>query len=77
MLFHGDDDDFPVKCPDCKKEFHEKIGLLKSGKGTRCPDITCQIEIGLSREHFESQLKEARKSPRDYYGQFCRLRLPE
>ena len=77
MLFHSDSDDFPMKCPGCKKEFHEKIEHLKSGNGTRCPDVGCQMEIGYSAENFASDLKQARENPRDYYAQFSRIRFPE
>ena len=77
MLFASDDDDFPIKCPGCKNEFHEKIGRLKAETEIRCPDPACQIRIGIPHEQFFRALEEARKSPRDFYRQFVRLRVPD
>jgi hypothetical protein len=76
-MFNDDDDLFPIKCPDCKHEFHEKIGRMKAGGAVRCPDSACNLEIGLRAEQFSRELEIARKSPKDYYRQFLHLRLPD
>ena len=75
-MFTSDDDDFPVKCPKCLQEWHEKIARLKTGE-IRCPDIACQILIGIRPELVHRALTDARRDPRRYYSQFDRLRMPD
>jgi hypothetical protein len=77
MLFASDDDDSPLKCARCLKEFHEKVGRLKAGEGAICPDPACQTRIEYSAEQFGRLLKEARERPHDFFRKFVRLRAPD
>ena len=77
MLFGSDDDDFPVKCSNCKNEFHEKVGRLKTGQGTRCTDAACGATLKLTAEQFGWMVADARQSPHDFMRNFTRLRLPD
>lgn len=77
MLFASDDDDFPVKCPRCLNEFHEKVGRLKTGAGTRCTDAACGANLRLTAEQFARARQEAQESPKRWFRQLARLRPPE
>lgn len=70
-MFEKDDDDFPVKCPVCGEEFHEKVGRIKAGLDSRCPD--CKTNISHPATQFTRLLEDRDNAMRDYFRQFIRL----
>lgn len=76
MLFTSDDDDFPIKCSNCKHEFHEKVGRLKTGVGTQCTDPACGATLKLTAEQFRGMVKDAREHPNHFWRNYVRLRQP-
>ncbi len=74
-LFENDADDFPIKCPHCLHEFYEKVGRIKAGERTRCPD--CGVNITHPTEQFNRMLQGQNKAIKDYLGRFMRLAIPK
>jgi transposase-like protein len=71
-LFEQADDDFPVKCPKCFKEFHEKVGRIKSSLRCICPD--CGLRMTYQTEEITRVLQNTDNALQDYLRQFKRLR---
>lgn len=75
-MFENDDDDFPLKCPNCGQEFYEKVGRIKTGFQVHCPDNpVCGINFTYRAEEFERLLKNCDNEIRDYLWQFKRLTI--
>lgn len=70
-MFEHDDDSFPIKCPSCAKEFYEKVGRIKSGLDSICPD--CGLRITHPAEQFKRLLQDAHKALPDYLRRFVQL----
>ncbi len=70
-MFENDDDDFPLKCPNCLHEFYEKVGRIKAGIDTRCPD--CGTVITHPAGEFQRLLENRNNEIRDYLRRFMRL----
>lgn len=70
-MFGQDSDLFPIKCPHCNEEFHEKIGSIEAGLDSRCPG--CGIRITHPAEQFRRLIEGRGKPLEDYLRQFIRL----
>lgn len=71
---YEDNDDFPIKCPHCAHEFFEKVGSIKAGRHTICPELGCGNRIAHPTEQFAFIMSnEGRDARRDYFRRFLRL----
>lgn len=52
------DDDWPLKCPECRHEFTENIGRMEAGAKSQCP--SCGLNVVHPREQFIVVLSQAR-----------------
>jgi hypothetical protein len=69
-MYDLDNDDFPVKCVNCKHEFFEKVGTIKNGSRTQCPD--CKLNITHSPQQF-AIIRSDPEARGTYLKQFLRL----
>ncbi len=71
---YEDEDFWPIKCFQCKEEFVEKIGRIKAGEETRCPN--CGIRYTHPTEQFLLALAEAKQGRHDPWRDMLRLNNP-
>lgn len=72
-MFEKDSDDFPIKCDACGEEFNEKVGRIKSGFDSRCPNPACGLRITHPAEQFRRLLENRNDEMPTYLRRFMRL----
>lgn len=76
-MFEKDDDDFPIKCPNCFEEFYEKVGRIKTRLDAHCPNPQCRLRITYGAEQLNGIFQDCTEGVKHYLRHFIRLKVQE
>jgi hypothetical protein len=73
---YEDGDLWPIKCFECKEEFFEEVGRIKTGERIKCPGINCTVSIRYPPKQFELTVAQRNAGVFDPFRDMLILKKP-